>query len=76
MAEFSNYDDWKLRAPEDDVAHGPGDACDDYHEGRWLCGSCDIDKGHEHCWETDIDGRPCECVCREVYEPEGLKVTR
>lgn len=67
---MATYDDWKLRAPEDDKSHGPGDTCDDYHEGRWLCWPCDTDKNHEACWTTDIDDRPCECVCREVYEPE------
>lgn len=60
------YDEWKLRAPEDD-------ACeylerDDSDEAN-LCEPCRLDDHHE-CAERFCDVGVCECLCREGWVKE------
>lgn len=61
-----NYDFWKLRAPEDEENWQRQHDNDDYHPHR--CDNCEYTPfRHEKCTQG-----PCECSCREVYEPDDL----
>jgi hypothetical protein len=55
------YDDWKLRAPEDDRLEA------DPIDREQYCEPCSFDDHHE-CEDAKVDSGVCECPCRDGYE--------